>query len=489
MGVSADLIVANRAYLDHHTPPGGGAEPPTAAGGLLEAVRPTIQAWDGEQGTTWIGVGRGPFDREWVDAQGYELIDTPHGPLRHRRLFVPPDIWDGHYRSAANAFLWPLLHQVRIPLPRVTSYFPEPLIPSNSAWEAHRTVNHAFAAAVVEERAARTAWVHDYQLGLAPSLIRRRGFQGRIGFFLHTPFPALSIARELLGERGMAYLREFVEGILGADLAGFQTSGDLARFSSASIELCGAAPADGGVVVAGRFVRLGVYPVGIDTEALVHVAHEAELPGAVAAMLDAGLPLVAGLERADYTKGIPERLRAVTRAIEGGARFAYAGIASPTRQGVAAYDRLEAEIAQAAAAAEAAARNNRLPFLHRQEALPWRQVVGILRRADVVFTSSLADGMNLVPLQAVMAQSLRPAADRGVVLAGRDAGVASAFAGFQRDGLVPVDPLDGDAMVAALEAALRGEPGRISQRLIDAVRGRDARHWGARFLEDLHADT
>ncbi|GAB4331814.1 MAG: hypothetical protein Kow0010_17380 [Dehalococcoidia bacterium] len=489
MGPSADLIVANRAYLDHHTPPGGGAEPPTGAGGLLEAVRPVIRAWDGERGTIWIGAGQGRYDRDWADERGYELIDTPHGPLRHRRLFIDPGIWDGHYRSAANAFLWPLLHQVRVSLPRATAYYPEPLLPSDAAWEAHRAVNRAFAAAVVEEQAARSAWVHDYQLGLAPSAIRERGYRGRIGFFLHTPFPDVAIAQDLLGERGMARLREFVQGILGADLAGFQTDGDARRFVSAAAFLCGARPAGSGLLHNGRLARVGVYPVGIDAEALVHVAHESELPPAVSGMLQGGLPLVAGLERADYTKGIPERLHAVARAIKEGERFAYAGIASPTRQGVAAYDRLEAEIARAAAVAEAAAREARLPFLHRQEALPWRQVVGILRRADVVFTSSLADGMNLVPLQAAMAQSLRPAAERGVLIAGRDAGVTSVFAGFEPDGLVSVDPLDADAMVAALKAALRGQPGRISQRLIDAVREHDARHWGARFLEDLHADA
>lgn len=489
MGPSADLIVANRAYLDHLAPPDGGGEPPVAAGGLIEAVRPVIDAWDGERGTTWIGAGRGPYDREWVDERGYELIDTPHGPLRHRRLFFDEATWDGHYRSAANAFLWPLLHQVRVPLPRATSYFPEPLLPSDAAWDAHRRVNLAFAEAVVQQPGAQSVWAHDYQLGQVPAAIRERGFRGRIGFFLHTPFPDVAIARELLGERGMARLREFAQGVLGADLAGFQTDGDVARFASAAALLCGATPADGGVVVEGRSVRLGAYPVGIDTEGLVHAAHESALPPAVDAMLAAGLPLVVGLERADYTKGIPERLRAIAQALDDGARFAYAGIASPTRQGVAAYDHLAAAIAHAAAMAEAAAYRAGVPFLHREEALPWRHVVGMLCRADVVFTSSLADGMNLVPLQAAMAQSLRADGQRGVVLVGRDAGVASTFAGYERDGLVPVDPLDVQAMVGALKAAIRGEPGRISRRLIDAVRERDARHWGARFLEDLHADA
>ena len=93
--------------------------------------------------------------------------------------------------------------------------------------------------------------------------------------------------------------------------------------------------------------------------------------------------------------------------------------------------------------------------------------------------------MNLVPLQAAIAQSLRPAAERAVIVTGKGAGVASAFAGFEQDGLVTVDPLDPAAMDATLRAAVTGELPRVSDRLIAAVRSRDARAWATRFLNDL----
>ncbi len=112
-------------------------------------------------------------------------------------------------------------------------------------------------------------------------------------------------------------------------------------------------------------------------------------------------------------------------------------------------------------------------------------MLALLREADVVFTASLADGMNLVPLQAAVAQSSRPAAERGVVLAGRDAGVSSAYAGFEEDGLVPFDPLKPEGATRVLLDALKGRPGRISDRLVAAVREHDAHAWGRNFLGAL----
>jgi trehalose-6-phosphate synthase len=112
-------------------------------------------------------------------------------------------------------------------------------------------------------------------------------------------------------------------------------------------------------------------------------------------------------------------------------------------------------------------------------------VVALQRDADVVFTSSLADGMNLVPLQAAVARSLRAPGERATIITGKDAGVASAYAGFEEDGLVSVDPLNPRAMEETLLAAIAGELPRVSDRLIAAVREHDAHAWATSFLGDL----
>ncbi len=482
----AELILANRAYLDHAVAPGHDQPSQPAQGGLLAAVRPAIAPWDGASGTTWIGAGRGEHDRAWSDPDGYELIPTPSGSLRHRRLYFSAATWRGHYGAVANGFLWPLLHLVREPLPERTGYYPRPAAPSSDEWAQYESVNQRFARAALDDRSrAESCWVHDYQLALVPHLLREGGFPGRIGFFLHTPFPDLALAARYLDDRGLGFLREVVSGIAAAGLAGFQTDSDAARFTTAAQALLGAEPAVGGLTVGGRFLRVGSYPVGIDVESLLSVARRAARSPLMEPAALAGVPTVVGLERADYTKGIPERLRAIARAYREGARFAYIGIAAPTREGVRSYQSLQPAIDAAAGEARAAARDAGLPFHQSRESAPWEEVVALQRDADVVFTSSLADGMNLVPLQAAVVQSLRPARERGLILTGRDAGVSEVYRGYETSGLVPVDPFDAAAMTAALVAALAGAPGRISDRLIAAVRAHDAQDWATRYLADL----
>ncbi|MCC6381596.1 MAG: trehalose-6-phosphate synthase [Dehalococcoidia bacterium] len=477
----ASLILANRAFIDH-----GDAGPGLEAGqgGLIAALRPAIAPWEEGTGTTWIGAGRGSHDREFTDEAGYELIHTPRGPLRHQRLFFDAATWRRHYGEVANSFLWPLLHLVRVPLPELTSYYPAPAQPSPTAWRAYAEVNAAFARAAFEADGA-SAWVHDYQLALVPGLLRAGSFAGRLGFFLHTPFPDLALAERYLSPSSLALLATFVRGILGADLVGMQTDGDCLRFARAARAIAGASHEDGGVGFEGRRVCLGTYPVGIDADELVGVAREAALPAVVRPLLDSGLPLVVGLERADFTKGIPERLAAVARTANAGVRFTYVGVAAPTREEVPAYRGLEDAVSREAGHAEAAVARAGGRFLQLHGALPWPDVVALQREADVVFTSSLADGMNLVALQAAAAQSLRPPERRGVVIVGRDAGVASIYAGFEADGLVIVDPLDLNGMTEILGKAVAGRLARVSDRLVAAVRAHSARAWATGFLGDL----
>ena len=477
-----DLILANRALVDHHAPPGGAGGAAPAAGGLVEAVRPVLVPWDGARGTTWVGAGRGPHDRAWADAAGFELLETPAGPIRHQRLYFGESDWRGHYAEVANGFFWPLLHLVRVDLPAKRPYYPTPAPPSEAAWAAYERVNRAFAGAALGAGGG-VCWVHDYQLALVPAMLREGGFAGRTGFFLHTPFPSLPVAEPSLPPPARARFGEWLAGILGADLAGVQTEADADRLREAAERLCGARVEGPDLRVDGRLVRIAAFPAGIDAEALARQAPGASLPAAVPA--DPALPLVVGLERADYTKGVPERLAAVIAALESGARFAYAGFSAPTRAGVPAYDALQGECERLAAEASRLAAERGLPFVQSREALAWSEVLALLREATVVFTASLADGMNLVPLQAAIAQASRPAAERGVVLAGRDAGVSSAYADFDGDGLVPFDPLNAGDATRALLDAIEGRPGRISDRLVAAVRERDAHAWGRTFLAAL----
>jgi trehalose-6-phosphate synthase len=474
------VIVANRAYADHDTPQGATPEG-TAAGGLVAVLRPAAG-----EGAAWVGAGRGRYDRERVDASGEEWIRTPYGDLRHRRLFFADEEWRGFYELASNAFLWPLLHLVR-PFPRLTTYFPQPLTPTREVWSAYRRANEAYAEAAASMDAER-AWVHDYQLGLVPRMLRGAGYRGAIGFFLHTPFPDWEVAQEFLDAQGRACFAEWLHGLLAADLVGVQSSADARRLLRAAAVLADAREAEGGLRAEGRFVAVEAHPVGPDATAVEEPARTVADPRWLAELRAVGLPLVVGLERGDYTKGIPERLRAVASLLHRGRRFIHVGAEAPTRVSVPGYEALAAALDDAAAAAARAAADVGLPFEERREALPWEDVVALLRAADVLVAASLADGMNLVPLQTVLAQGMRPAEARAVLVVGADTGTAAAYGPeFAGRGLVVVDPLDDEALADAIGAALEGLPGRISDAFAQAVRRRDARAWASRYLERLEA--
>ncbi|MEO8540547.1 MAG: trehalose-6-phosphate synthase [bacterium] len=479
------LILANRAYLDHESPRWADSPSAAGSGGLLAAVRPIIQPWDGGHGTTWIGAGMGRYDREWTDARGFELLETTRGTLRHRRLYFGSATWQGHYADVANSFLWPLLHLVRYDLPAKTGYYPVPAVPADSDWRSFLAVNTAFAEAAAEETEAPWCWIHDYQLALVPGLLRERGFAAPIGFFLHTPFPDIEVAKPYLVGGGGTTFKRVIEGLLGADLLGFQTEADVERFGRAAVTLAGARADAGGLWYDDHFVGVRAFPVGIDIEDVLGVARRAPTPPRVTNARNLGLPLVVGLERGDFTKGIPERLRAITQAFRKGGRFAYLGIAAPTREGVSAYDSLDTAIEHEAREAREAALAAGGSFAHVRANVGWEDVVALQREADVVFTSSLADGQNLVPLQAVIAQSLRPAEQRAVIISGRDAGASSSYAEFAEEGMAIADALDADELRDTLCAALAGRPGRISDRFIEAVQARDALSWATGFLGSL----
>ncbi len=432
--------------------------PGGVASGLSAVHRPEHDRWIG-----WTGHVAEGFDAS-IAARLDEFGCDP--------VFLDADEVLGFYDELSNGALWPMLHSRLADLPFELR-----------GWEMYEHVNRKYADAVV---AAYTpgdlVWVHDYQLALVPALVRERLPGARIGFFLHVPFPPPEVFR------AFPWGPQMIDGLLGADVVGFQTKEYAANFR----ETATSTPAAPGTDPHTRTWRLAtaeviVDPIGIDPRAWHDLASSPEVE-ARAAQIRAeagGRSILVGVDRLDYTKGIPERLAAVRRAYGRGIHFSYAGVAAPTRSGVPAYENLAHDVEAAADAASAAARANGCLFTHVHRSIPWVEVVGLQRDADVIFTSSLADGMNLVPLQAAIAQSLRPAAERAVIVTGKGAGVASAFAGFEQDGLVTVDPLDPAAMDATLRAAVTGELPRVSDRLIAAVRSRDARAWATRFLNDL----
>jgi trehalose 6-phosphate synthase/phosphatase len=182
-----------------------------------------------------------------------------------------------------------------------------------SAWESYRRVNERFVQMVVDQyQPGDMIWVHDYQLLLVPGLLRQRLPEARIGFFLHIPFPAAEVFRI------MPWWREILESLLGADLVGFHTYSYMQHFATALGDLAGLEPENGRVWLHDREVRFGVFPMGIDAETFRQLANSPAVEEELRAIkIDAGdRTLLLGVDRLDYTKGLPRRMLALEALLQ-----------------------------------------------------------------------------------------------------------------------------------------------------------------------------
>ncbi|MBI4701430.1 MAG: bifunctional alpha,alpha-trehalose-phosphate synthase (UDP-forming)/trehalose-phosphatase [Deltaproteobacteria bacterium] len=432
-------------------------------GGLATGLR----APHTRSGGLWIGwpgdVHRlRPEQRAAVDAQlqamGLVPIDLSAAEVQH------------YYHGFANGVLWPLFHYL---IDRVPA--------ASHDWEAYRQVNERFAGALADRyRAGDTVWVHDYQLALVPALLRRRIPDARIGFFLHIPFPSSEVFRIL------SWRAEILEGMLGADLVGFHTYAYARYFATSLVRVLGLDVDLDRVWYRGREVRLGAYPMGIDAAFFESAAQEPEVVAEAAAIRGhgGGARIVLGVDRLDYTKGIPRRLLAFERLLEhepswrGRARFVQ--VAVPSRGEVPAYEQFKHQVDELVGRINGRYGTTQyvpIHYLHR--GFSQKKLVALYCAADVMAVTPLRDGLNLVAKEFVACRT-----DLGAVL------VLSEFAGAASElaEAVLVNPYDIDAVARALAQALHMSPEERAARLRamrERVRENDVHRWVAAFLDDL----
>ena len=258
-----------------------------------------LRPWHEQSQGLWIGwpgdlSAFTPSQRERTDR---ELQDRNIVPVH-----LSGDQIDRYYHGFANSVLWPLFHYLidRVPV-------------DAAGWDVYREANELFAAAAASQyRPGDTIWVHDYQLMLVPSLLRQRLPDARIGFFLHIPFPSSEVFRIL------PWRKQILEGLLGADLLGFHTFAYLRHFVASLLHVSGVEADIDRVRLDGREIRLGVFPMGVDAGRFTTLALDTEVAARAATIKrDAGgRTILLGVDRLDYTKGIPRRLQAVERLLE-----------------------------------------------------------------------------------------------------------------------------------------------------------------------------
>ena len=397
-----------------------------------------------------------------------------HDGVALRPVMVTADEQQRFYEGFSNGALWPLYHDA-IFVPRF----------DDGWWDAYVAVNERFAERTAEVAApGATVWVHDYQLQLVPRLLRRRRPDLRIGFFVPIPSPAQELFLRL------TWRGELVDGLLGADVVGFQTAVGADNFRLVARRLLGARLEPRAVVLDGHRTRIGTFPVGIDA-ARVHeiAARPSTIARAEAIRAELGRPrtVLLGVDRLDYTKGIEVRLRAYRALLEAGridpATTVFVQIAQPSRDEAPGYAETRTLVEQMAGSINgdfgslAAAT---VKYVHQGQDLD--ELVALYRAADVMLVTPFRDGMNLVAKEYVAAR-----ADLDGVL------ILSEFAGaaHQLRQAVLVNPFDVRGLEVAIDDAVNGDRRQHRRRMASLRRSvfRDDAGWWARsFLAELEAD-
>ena len=451
-------MVASRLPVDRIEDPDGGAAWRTSPGGLVTALEPVMR----EAGGVWVGWSGdsgpppGAFEADGLDLVGLGLSETE---VRH------------FYEGFCNATLWPLYHDV-IASPQFHRRW----------WEAYVTVNRRFAEAAAEQAApGATVWVHDYQLQLVPRMLREQRDDVRIGFFNHIPFPGYEIFAQL------PWRRQVVEGLLGADLLGFQRRADATNFLRACRRAVGLITRGSAVRAGNREIHAAAFPISIDAKGLGEIARRDDVRKRSRQICDAlgepGLVLL-GVDRLDYTKGILHRLRAYGELVAGGRlgpRPVLIQVASPSRERVEAYQTLRDEVEVMVGRINGQhGEVGYSPVHYLHQSYPREEMAALYLAADVMLVTPLRDGMNLVAKEYVATRY----DEGGTLVLSEFTGAADELAGAF---LVNPHDIEGlkNAIVRAATATTPAQARRRMRAMRRRVREHDVARWAASFLYSL----
>jgi trehalose 6-phosphate synthase/phosphatase len=460
-GGGRTIIVSNRLPV-HAIASNGKLELKPSTGGLVRG----LEGVHGAGRSMWVGALGMPSgdqrlseaDTEGLESEGFVVVD------------VPPDLYELYYEGFSNDAIWPLFH-----------YTPERCHFSAKAWEAYRKVNAAFAETIHRHvEPGDRVWIQDYQLMLVPDLLRRKRRDLSIGFFLHIPFPSAEVFRIL------PWRREILTGLLGADLIGFHTLEYMRHFSNAVARIMGIEPQLDTLNYGRRHVRLGAFPLGINTREIHGEARSAEAEQYLAQLhkLYQGRKVILGVDRLDYTKGIPERLAAfrsfLERRPEWVGNVSLVQVSVPSRVNVAEYQELKREVDEMVGMINGYLGSpGYIPIHYVFRNLDKAHLFALYRFAHVALVTPLRDGLNLVCKEYVAAKGTDP----GVLVLSEFAGSAA-----EMGDAILVNPWNQDSMISGIETALgmREEEGvKMMTSISERLARYDNRAWSRRFLGAL----
>jgi trehalose 6-phosphate synthase len=448
------VVVSNRVGV-----PDGSAR----AGGLEVAIRAALR----RRGGLWFGWsgrvaddGPGPPKTVQQDNTSYITID------------LRKDDYEEFYNGFANRVLWPILHY-RLDLAEFTrrdlgGYF---------------RVNEFFASHLEKMlRPDDVIWVHDYHLIPFAKALRERGHKNRIGFFIHIPCPPPEILTALPNHE------QLIPALGHYDLVGFQTETDATNFSRYLANECGLKRVNGDSFAFGdRVVQVGQFPVGVETQALQRLARRAIESGFVREVLESlsGRAMIIGVDRLDYTKGIPERMDAFERFLtnfpDWRNKVTYLQITPRSRTGIPEYADISRKVGEAVGRINGAfGEASWTPLRYINKAHSRTALAGLYRAARAALVTPLRDGMNLVAKEYVAAQNPE---DPGVLILSRFAGAAR-----ECTAALLVNPYDPEGVAIAVNRALAmplSERRRRQEHNYRVLVDNDITHWAERFLDLL----
>jgi trehalose 6-phosphate synthase len=451
------IIVSNRvAPISEGGPAAGGL-----AVGVYDALRETGGMWFG-----WSG------DVVTDDAPAPTLTVEQRGPVTFATIGLARRDYEQYYRGFSNATLWPTLHYRS----DLTEY-------DRQEYEGYKRVNGWLAQQLLPLlRPDDVIWAHDYHLIPFAEALRAAGVKNRIGFFLHTPFPAAQVLTTIPPHA------DLMRALCSYDLVGLQTLPDLRAFIDyVEHEAGGTVYPDGSIEAYGRRLAARSYPIGIYPDEIASLAKEGSNSDVLESLHKTLLnsKLIVSVDRLDYSKGLLERFRAFETLLERfpqeRQRVSFMQIAPPTRADLDAYQNIRDQLES-----EAGRINGRfgemhwtpIRYIHRQ--YERHILASVFRAAHVGFVTPLRDGMNLVAKEYVAAQDPD---DPGVLVLSRFAGAAQ-----QMSGALIVNPLDVEGMAEALEQALHmplAERRGRYEDMMALLRRENVSAWRDTFLADL----
>lgn len=410
-------------------------------GGLVNAIRETLDQNDDRTDTTWIGTLGFPTDALSESVKD-EITDKLINDHQSHVVYCSDKDIDGHYAHYCKTILWPIFHYQVPDHPKSKAY-------ADHSWEFYRNINRALAdQTIASYKKGDTIWIHDYHLLLVPKMIRDKLPDAKIGFFLHTAFPSSEVFRCL------STRKELLEGMLGADLIGFQTDEYASHFLQTCSRLLAVETTAEGVQIDDHFVNATSQPIGINPIKFNDARRSEEVQEWVHTMLDRykDKTIIVARDKLDHVHGVRQKLLAyelfLNRHPEWKEKVVLVQVATSTSEQTELLATVSDIVTRIDSVHSTLAHQ---PLVFLKQDIGFAQYIALLTIADVLMISALRDGMNLTAHEYIACQDGKGSGKmHGPLILSEFTGSAALFG----DAPLLINPWDYSGQAEAIKRAL-----------------------------------